>query len=145
MAGRRAVPDFETKEDDAAELPTDDIPTFESEEAAENAPGGKPMRYQIVSGTPLTSAAPAPFRAAPAAKKMDPAPKLHRYRVLNLPPEGKNYISPSGQMARLLPNKILDDRYFDVEFMQQQGFALQEVDSSAQQIGMVMTRRSLRR
>jgi hypothetical protein len=66
-----------------------------------------------------------------------PVPK--RYRVTNLPPGGQSYRNAHGQLSRMLPGKLLDERYFDIKFIRDQGFQLEEVEPHEQQIG---TRRS---
>lgn len=63
--------------------------------------------------------------------------KPKRYRVVGLPIGGTNYQDASGRLARLVPNKILDERYFPIEHIRNQGFQLVECDERDMQIGLV--------
>ena len=60
-----------------------------------------------------------------------------RYRVVGLPPGGRQYIDKQGRTARMVPEKVLDSRYFDIAWITQQGFNLVEVSSDVRQIGRV--------
>jgi len=93
-------------------------------------PGGLPLKYAQPGVQPSVEfAKPAP--AAPA-----PAPK--RFRVDGLPPGGRQYVDQQGRTSRLVPGKVLDERYFPIAFIKRQGFALVEVDEDEPQIGRTM-------
>jgi hypothetical protein len=75
------------------------------------------------------------LRALARSPMVVPVPK--RYRVVGLPVGGVDFMNRNGQMARLRPGKILDERYFPIEFIQDQGFSLVEVGAGERQIGRI--------
>lgn len=64
-----------------------------------------------------------------------PVPKT--YRVTGLPIGGLPFIGKNGQLSRLRPEKILDERYFPIDYIRQQGFQLVEVTDGGRQLGTV--------
>lgn len=146
--GRRAVPELPGEQNNEMT----DLPVFGSEEEANAAPGGKPASYAIrESHVPMQSNAVSPFNTiktehskpvatmsgiAPRAQVQHvPAPPPKSYRVVGIPMEGKIYITASGRTARMVPNKVLDERYFDIPFLRRQGFDLTEI--TERKIGVV--------
>lgn len=133
--GRRAVPELPATETTESE----DVPVFGSEEEANIAAENhlRPARYAVVEGgTPLAPAPVAsPMQATPS--KAPVVARAKRYRVVGLERGGTNYIDRSGRMARMVPNKVLDERYFDIAFLKAQGFNLVEVGENDRQIGAV--------
>ena len=130
--GRRAVPELPAIEQTSDE----ELPVFGSEAEASAAPGGKPSSYAVREGNiPMVGNAATPMRAS-APRPVAPPPK--RYRVMGLEHGGKLYIDQSGRTARMVPNKILDERYFNIGFLKSQGFTLVEVTDGAPQIGRIL-------
>jgi hypothetical protein len=137
------------------------IPVFASQREADEAPGGTPAVYEIrdpaVEALQKTAAAMLPAklddahaeilrlreqlsRARPAllSKEEDEAarkavPPARRFK--NMERETRTFIDANGRICRMLPNKILDERYFPIEFIAQQGFDLKEVGPEVRQIG----------
>ena len=83
----------------------------------------------------IGGAAPSVVEPPVAAPIVAAEPK--RYRVVGLPPGGRQYIDKQGRTARMVPEKVLDSRYFDIAWITQQGFNLVEVSSDVRQIGRV--------
>jgi hypothetical protein len=70
------------------------------------------------------------------APQVIPVPK--RYRAVGIPIGGLDYMGQDGKMHRLRPGKLLDERYFPIQFLRDQGFELIEVEPGARQIGRVV-------
>jgi hypothetical protein len=158
--GRRPVPDMpETTMSEIGE-PEASIPTFASQEEADAAidptTGKAPTQYAIVDpalklpalAVQLLSEKDAeiarlraemarmrPAALSPAERELALAkvPPARKYR--NKERQERTFIDGSGRICRMLPNKILDERLFPIEFIMQQGFDLEEVDPSTRQIG----------
>ena len=83
----------------------------------------------IETAPPIEPFAPVEVRPMHVAeiKETPAAPPPKSYRVVGIPMEGKIYITASGRTARMVPNKVLDERYFDIDSIRQQGFNLTEV------------------
>lgn len=139
--GRRAVPelqDSQTTTEEEAEA----IPVFGSEDESNRRfeEGTRPEKYAVqelpsaLSQSPVT----APMPHVPVRAKAVVAPKPRRYRVVGLERGGQMYIDKAGRTARMVPNKILDERYFDIPFLMAQGFNLSEVADDVKQIGRVI-------
>ena len=125
--GRQKMPDM-----------PEEMPVFPNEAAAVT-PAGLPLKYIVQEGAipqpgmPVQSA----MRSSSAASLVEP-PKVRRFRVDNLPPGGRQYVDQQGRHSRLVPGKLLDERYFPIEFIRRQGFTLVEVGENEQQIGVKM-------
>ena len=121
--GRQRMPDMP---DEAPEIP-EAVMTQQGHKVQYAPQGGLPAAQQ---GAPTI---PGAVHATPPDPKDVKPPR--RFRVDNLQPGGRNYIDQNGKQARLVPGKILDERYFDVKFIKRQGFTLVEVDENEPQIG----------
>jgi hypothetical protein len=130
--------------EEQAQGSVDEVPVFGSEAEAEDAPGGKPQKYVVDEGASIPLAQPA---SQPLQQAKGPAPvgkKPRRFRVIGLT-EPKLYIEQAGtgKTCRMVPNKVLDERYYNIPFILQQGFNLVELKDDedgkpATQVGRVL-------
>ncbi len=138
---RRPVPELEKdRSSDAGEeeLEQGETPVFKSlSDASEHAAqlgkhASKKVEVQEGDLSLAPAQSPIPLRRAAA-----PEVPVKRYRVLGLPLGGVMYTDRTGRQCLMKPNKILDERYFPIEWLKQQGFQLQEVAQGETQIGLV--------